>query len=85
MFEKKCSQLMCRNPLVTTRHHSPLSSTAGASRPPSRISKLESVLDRLPALAAAIRKATRLMAAMTPIVASVDSRLRRLTRAIFAA
>ena len=79
MFEKKCSQLTCRKPLVSTRHHSPWSSTAGPNRPPSRTSKLDVVLDSDPALTAAMRKATRLTTTITPIAYSVDSRLRCFT------
>src|SRR3954449_9089381 len=84
MFEKKCSQLTCRKPLVSTRHHSPWSSTAGASMPPSRISKLEVVFDSDPALTAATRNATRLAAAMAAIATSDDSRFCRRTPAMFA-
>src|SRR3954465_1655492 len=84
MFEKKCSQLTWRKPLVSTRHHSPWSSTAVASMPPSRISKLDVVFVSAPALAAATRNAARLTAAMTAIATTDDSRFCRRTPAMFA-
>src|SRR3954464_3559376 len=84
MLEKKCSQLTWRKPLVSRRHHSPWSSTAGASMPPSRISKLDVVFDSDPALAAATRNATRLTAAMRATATSDDSRFCRRTPAMFA-
>src|SRR3954451_19407739 len=84
MLEKKCSQLTWRKPLVSTRHDSPWSSTAVASMPPSRLSKLDGVFVSDPALAAATRNAARLTAAMTAIATSDDSRFCRRTPAMFA-